>query len=136
MVEVYRGVIYPWQCDHMGHMNNMYYVHMFDQGEVHLLSIAGFNWKEAQGQDEGLADVRQEIEYKREQVAGNLVEIQGGVLRIGNSSFTVSLEMRETGTGEIAASCTSTLVLFDLKLRKSKPIPNSFRSHLERFILD
>ncbi len=22
-METYRGVVYPWQCDHMGHMNVM-----------------------------------------------------------------------------------------------------------------
>jgi acyl-CoA thioester hydrolase len=22
----YRGTVYPWQCDHVGHMNIMWYV--------------------------------------------------------------------------------------------------------------
>ena len=25
-VETYRGAVYPWHCDHMGHMNVMWYV--------------------------------------------------------------------------------------------------------------
>ena len=24
----YRGTVYPWQCDHVGHMNIMWYVGM------------------------------------------------------------------------------------------------------------
>jgi acyl-CoA thioester hydrolase len=27
----YRGTIYPWHCDHMGHMNVMWYVGKFDE---------------------------------------------------------------------------------------------------------
>jgi hypothetical protein len=25
LILTYRGVVYPWQCDHMGHMNVMWY---------------------------------------------------------------------------------------------------------------
>jgi acyl-CoA thioester hydrolase len=25
-----RGTVYPWRCDHMGHMNVMWYVGKFD----------------------------------------------------------------------------------------------------------
>lgn len=36
----YRGVVYPWQCDHMGHMNAMWYVGKFDEeGGISLLII-------------------------------------------------------------------------------------------------
>lgn len=27
----YRGTVYPWQCDHVGHMNIMWYVGKFDE---------------------------------------------------------------------------------------------------------
>jgi acyl-CoA thioester hydrolase len=30
-VLTYRGTIYPWHCDHMGHMNVMWYVGKFDE---------------------------------------------------------------------------------------------------------
>ena len=30
-VITYRGTVYPWQCDHMGHMNVMWYVGKFDE---------------------------------------------------------------------------------------------------------
>ena len=28
---VYKGLVYPWHCDHMGHMNVMWYVGKFDE---------------------------------------------------------------------------------------------------------
>jgi hypothetical protein len=27
----YRGTVCPWQCDHVGHMNIMWYVGKFDE---------------------------------------------------------------------------------------------------------
>ena len=30
LIETYRGVIYPWQCDHQGHLNTAQYVGIFD----------------------------------------------------------------------------------------------------------
>jgi acyl-CoA thioester hydrolase len=35
----YRGVVYPWQCDHMGHMNVMWYVGKFDEATWQILSM-------------------------------------------------------------------------------------------------
>jgi len=35
----YRGTVYPWQCDHVGHMNIMWYVGKFDEA----------NWNCSQG---------------------------------------------------------------------------------------
>ena len=29
----YRGTVYPWQCDHVGHMNIMWYVGKFDEAK-------------------------------------------------------------------------------------------------------
>jgi acyl-CoA thioester hydrolase len=34
MIETYRGAIYPWHCDHMGHMNVMWYVGKYKR-ELH-----------------------------------------------------------------------------------------------------
>jgi acyl-CoA thioester hydrolase len=36
-----RGTVYPWQCDHMGHMNVMWYVGKFDEATWHVLTLLG-----------------------------------------------------------------------------------------------
>ncbi len=41
MIETYRGVIYPWNCDHMGHMNVQYYVGKFDEATWQLFAFLG-----------------------------------------------------------------------------------------------
>ena len=37
----YRGVVYPWHCDHMGHMNVMWYVGKFDEGTWQFMAAIG-----------------------------------------------------------------------------------------------
>ena len=39
----YRGIVYPWHCDHMGHMNVMWYTSKFDEACWQLLSMLGLN---------------------------------------------------------------------------------------------
>ena len=39
----YRGTVYPWQCDHNGHMNVMFYAGKFDEASWQLLSRLGLS---------------------------------------------------------------------------------------------
>ena len=72
----YRGTIYPWHCDHMGHMNVMWYVGKFDEATWHLFASAGLTGKRMRAESLGMAAVEQRIEYKRELLAGDLITIR------------------------------------------------------------
>jgi len=37
----YRGAVYPWHCDHVGHMNVMWYVGKFDEATWNLFARIG-----------------------------------------------------------------------------------------------
>ena len=37
----YRGTVYPWHCDHVGHMNVMWYVCKFDDATWCFLADLG-----------------------------------------------------------------------------------------------
>ena len=39
----YRGTVYPWHCDHMGHMNVMWYVGKFDEATWHFFNAIGLS---------------------------------------------------------------------------------------------
>jgi hypothetical protein len=39
LVETYRGVAYPWQCDAMGHMNTQFYSALYDGAGFHFLAM-------------------------------------------------------------------------------------------------
>lgn len=135
-IETFKGVVYPWHCDQMGHMNVQHYVGMFDQGTFHLLAAGGFRWTHEGPRTQGFADVKHEVLYKAEQVSGSLIVIDGGILRVGNSSLVLYQRMRNTETGEEAATSEITAVYFDLVARKSKPLPDALREGFSKLIVE
>ena len=62
----YRGAVYPWHCDHMGHMNVMWYVGKFDEATWHLFTLLGLTPTFLRENARGMAAVEQNIAYKRE----------------------------------------------------------------------
>src|SRR3974377_2377287 len=75
-VLTYRGTIYPWHCDHMNHMNVMWYVGKFDEATWHLLASIGLTGKRMREDSLGMVAVEQRIEYECELVAGDLITIR------------------------------------------------------------
>jgi acyl-CoA thioester hydrolase len=119
----YRGAIYPWQCDHMGHMNVMWYVGKFDEATWQMFAAIGVTPTYLQRENRGVAAVRQNIAYRRELRAGGLITIRTGVLEMREQLIRFYHEMRNDETGEIAATTVITGVHMDTQLRKICPFP-------------
>ena len=126
----YRGVVYHWQCDAMGHLTTRYYMAMFDEAAWHFLYEAGFDASTMHETNTGWADVHHEIEYLRELREGALVLIESKPVRIGNKSITYQLEMKTVGDDEISARLTATSVQFDLEERRAIPVLPQVRERL------
>src|SRR5471032_1510730 len=71
----YRGTIYPWHCDHIGHMNIMWYVGKFDEANWNLFARIGLTPTYLRESGCGMAAVQQNITYKRELLAGDIAAI-------------------------------------------------------------
>ena len=130
----YRGVIFPWDCDAMGHLNNKHYFGLFDQAAWHLFLALGFRPMAATRAGLGLADVNQNISFKREVLAGQLIVIRSYVERIGTKSITARHEMFDAEDGEPVAQLVSVTAFFDLKLRQATPIPAQIRAAAQEWL--
>ncbi|MBI5342607.1 MAG: acyl-CoA thioesterase [Deltaproteobacteria bacterium] len=119
----YRGAVYPWQCDHMGHLNVMWYVGKFDEATWQYFAMLGMPPSFLRGQNRGMAAVQQNITYKRELHPGDVVTIRTGVLEIKEKAIRFFHEMVNEETGEISAVTELTAVHIDTALRKSCPFP-------------
>jgi acyl-CoA thioester hydrolase len=124
----YRGTVYPWQCDHIGHMNIMWYVGKFDEANWNMFARLGLTPSYLRQSGHGMAGVQQNISYKRELLAGDIVEVKSVLLELRDRSIRFLHEMRNAETGEIAATCEITAVHLDRQLRKSAPFPDPIRS--------
>ena len=129
-VLTYRGTTYPWHCDHMGHMNVMWYVGKFDEATWHLFASAGLTGKRMRAESIGMAAVEQRIEYKRELLAGDLITIRSWFQEVREKVLLFAHEMVNEETQEVAARTFLTAVCLDTTTRKARPLPTDVRDRI------
>ena len=125
-IETYRGLVYPWHCDHMGHMNVMWYVGKFDEATWNLFAGLGVTAAFLRDNGRAMGAVQQNITYKRELLSGDIVAVRSGLLEIRDKVVKLVHEMRQAHTGEVSAICVLTAVHMDSKARKSTAFPAEF----------
>lgn len=135
-LDTYRGVVYPWHCDHMGHMNVMWYVGKFDEATWNLFSHLGLTPSFLRAEARGMAAVEQRIAYLSELHAGDTVAIRSGVVAVGAKTIRFFHEMRKAENDALAAVTLLTGVHIDTVARKSAPLPAEVAAHAQRHIVD
>jgi len=126
----YRGAVYPWHCDHMGHMNVMWYVGKFDEATWQMLALVGLPSSRLRKDGIGMVAVEQHLEYKRELYAGDLLTIRSSVQEVREKSLLLVHEMISQETQELAARTVLTGVCIDIVTRKSRPLPLDVRERV------
>jgi len=134
----YRGTVYPWHCDHVGHMNVMWYVGKFDEATWNLFHQIGITPAYLREQQRGMAAVDQHIEYKRELKAGDVVTVYSEILELHDKKIRFRHAMRSAdggeSEGELAAVTTLLGVHMDTQLRKSCPFPPALGQRMKAFM--
>ncbi len=125
LIPTYRGAVYPWHCDHMGHMNVMWYVGKFDEATWNLFAEMGVTSQYLRKSARGMAAVQQNITYRRELHAGDLVSVSSMLLDVGGKVVKFVHEMRNGPQGDIAAVMVLTAVHIDAVARKSCAFPEA-----------
>jgi acyl-CoA thioester hydrolase len=133
-IVTYKGAVYPWHCDHVGHMNVMWYVGKFDEATWNLFAQVGLTPSYLRQSQRGMAAVQQNITYRRELLAGDIVEVRSRFLEVRDKVVRFVHEMRNAEDGGLAASCELTGVHMDRVQRKSCPLPPEIRSAAEALI--
>ena len=123
----YRGIIYPWHCDHMGHMNVMWYASKFDEACWQLLGMLGLDRSRFAEHVTAMAAVEQHIQYKRELYPGDAVTIQSALLEVKDKSIHMLHKMVHDASGEVAATTVVVGVHIDARMRKAIRIPEDVR---------
>ncbi|MEH2549900.1 acyl-CoA thioester hydrolase [Bradyrhizobium sp. AZCC 2262] len=117
----YRGICYPWQCDHVGHMNIMWYVSKFDEANWNFLSRLGLTSSYLRDSGYGLAGVQQNLSYKREVHPGDSIEIKTQLLEVRDKTLRFRHEMRNVEIDEVVALCEMTAAHLDKRTRRAVP---------------
>lgn len=134
VIESHRGTVYPRHCDHIGHMNVMWYVGKFDEGSWDFLHAIGYSPEQMCARQRGMVAVKQEIQYLSELVAGDIVAVRTRLLKLGGSSMVLEHAMPNAGTGAPVALMNLTCVHIDMANRKSVPVETDVRERALPFV--
>jgi acyl-CoA thioester hydrolase len=134
-IQTYRGAVYPWQCDHIGHMNVMWYVGKFDEATWNLFAEAGITPTYLRQNPRGMAAVQQNLTYKMELHAGDVVAVQSALLEVRSKLIRYRHEMIKLETAQLAAVAELTAVHLDTATRKSCPFPPEIMERLKHLLL-
>lgn len=124
MVETYRGSVFSWECDDVGHMNVRYYVAKFDEASWQLMAKVGLTPSYLRENNKSVVAVEQHIKYINELLPGDLIVVRSKVEEIKKSFIKFSHQMINSQSLEIAAEMTVVAVHLDLNSRKPGTIPN------------
>jgi len=134
-MKTYRAVVFPWHCDHLGHLNVRWYGHFFDDAGWHLWSQIGMS--HVTFKERGIVTVVASIktDFHHESGAGDLSLVLSAFTRIGGKSLTMSQRMTNTETGMLCATQDVVEVFFDVETRKAAPMPDNIRAKLEAVVV-
>ena len=126
----FRGTVYPWELDHMGHMNVRHYVGKFDNATWALFAELGMTRAYLQENRRGMAAVEMVVRYLQELNAGDLVHTRTRLVEVGDRKIVFEHVMIEEETGAVAATCRVTGVHIDTDRRKSVRFDEAIQAHL------
>lgn len=132
----YRGAVYPWHCDHVGHMNVMWYTGKFDEATWNFFALLGITPKFLRDNGRGMAAVEQKTKYLRELHAGDIVTVHTQLLELEGKKIRFIHEMINGETGEPAATTELMGLHLNTEIRKSCPFPDDILANGRRMIAD
>ncbi len=115
----YRGVVYPWHCDHMGHMNVMWYVGRFDEATWVFFAENGLTAAYLRESGRGMAAVEQNLRYHKELHAGDVIHVTTRLLEATARKIRVEQRMVDDISGDLAATCELVAVHTDTRTRQA-----------------
>jgi len=122
-LETYRGVVYPWQLDHIGHMNVQFYTARFDEATWHFFASIGITPTYLKANGRGMAAVDQHTQYLRELHAGALIRITSELLEMKPKTVRFKHRMYDAETGEEVAVTELVGAHIDSEARRAVPFP-------------
>lgn len=133
-METYRGVVYPHQLDHMGHMNVQWYVSKFDEATWHLFSRIGITTDYMRTTNRGMAALEQKTRYKLEAIAGDLLVVRSKILEVKDKTIRFLHDMVNAETGREIADTELVAAHIDRSAKTSCPLPETIRQQCLKLV--
>jgi acyl-CoA thioester hydrolase len=135
MYETCRGGVDQWECYDDGRMAERFLMARFSSAAMNLLSGSEYNAVSMREAGLGSAALDYTIEIKRTMRVGDAYNCRTGVLELRDKTWRFCHVLLDSNTGETIATAEVLAVLFDLKARKSVPLPEPARASFGKRLL-
>ncbi len=129
-VEVWRGSVAAWECDHMGHLNVGFYVAKAMEGLTGLAAELGMAQAFAPDARATLIVKDQHIRFLKEARPGSALHMTGGVVELGHDDARLLLLLHH-GDGALAASFQTLVAHATAGDGRAFPWPERIRTRAE-----
>ncbi len=116
--------------DMFDHVNNAVYLTYVESARVAFYSnLTGL----ADPRDFGMTVASAKVDFIKPVFYGQTLDVYTRIGRIGNKSWTLEHELRDSGTGEVMAVASTVNVFYDHETGRSRPIPPEIVEKMESF---
>ncbi len=136
LFETARGTVHAWQCDHMGHANVRAFGEFFEEACWQVYNRVGITPSLLRSGRIHMAAVQQDISYRKELLAGDVVEVRSGVVEIRDKVLRFVHELRNSETGELCGTSVFTVVCLDAEARRARPFPEEIAAKARALLIE
>jgi len=130
----YKGAVYPWHCDHMGHMNVMWYTGKMDEATWNFFADLGISPAFLKDNNRGMAALEIKTNYLAELVAGDVVSVHTKLREVLKGKLIKFTHEMVKGDGEVAAIAEITGIHMDTAARKACLFPEVILQRIETMV--
>jgi acyl-CoA thioester hydrolase len=132
----HRAVIPQDFIDEFGHVNVMWYTHLFTEGAGGLFQLVGLTWEHLEANRAGTFALEQHFRYLKEIRQGQHVTLRSRVLgRTAKRWHTIHF-MTIDELDVLAATCEVVSTYVDMTVRRSAPMPAVITDGINRLLAE
>jgi acyl-CoA thioester hydrolase len=120
----HRATIPEEYLDEMGHMNVMWYTHLFSMAMGGMFQSIGLSWDDLEAIHGGTFALESHIRYLSEVRVGQTVEIHSRLIGRSEKRFHAILFMTNQDKGDVSATFEFIGAYVDLRARRMAAIPD------------
>lgn len=113
-------------CDMHAHMNHASYFAFFEQARVEYFAAIGMH-PTSKRESIPFIVVHVSADYRAQAQLSDVIEINIGITKFGNTSFTMQCAMFREGDRELLCECTCVCVSYDYPNATTTPVPQSIK---------
>ena len=132
--ETYRAVVFPWMCDHFGHMNVRWYLSIYDEAGDNMYLLYGQTPAYYREYQAGGFDLEHHIRYLAEVRIGDTIAVRARLLNRTAKRIHYMMFMVNETRGVLSSTFECVNSHADLKQRRTAPYPDFIAQQIDAFI--